>query len=184
MNVIPSDADLEKLKTESQEAYEQAVAAAREQRAKLEKEAGKVADKASKDAKQFADKAEKEASKFGDKAQKFAKDSRKELEKDAEYLRKKGGEEAKKLKKAAHEAGEEIESFWNKFSSNPDYWVPTLAAVNVAVIGGVGLFALNSDNAHRWDKRVVSAVSVGILTLLGGQGYWAAETARKQRGRK
>ena len=50
INVVPSDSDLEHLKTQSQEAYEEAVAKAREQRKQLEADAKKVSDSAQKTA--------------------------------------------------------------------------------------------------------------------------------------
>jgi len=44
--------------------------------------------------------------------------------------------------------------------------------LNLGVLGGVGYAAY--DNWHvRWDRRVVSAVSVGLLTLWSGEGYLA-----------
>jgi hypothetical protein len=43
-------------------------------------------------------------------------------------------------------------------------------SVNVALIAGLGFFAYkNKDNARSWDKRIVSAVSVGVFGLVGGQ---------------
>ncbi|KAN0064169.1 hypothetical protein ACQY0O_003336 [Thecaphora frezii] len=203
VNVIPSDADLEHLKTESQEAYEKAVAEAREARAKAEQEAQAAKDKAARAAEKAEQEASQAAEEAGDKAkdladdaqsyakdasqraQKLAGDAKKEFEKDSKELKKKASAEAKKLKKKANEAGDEIESFWNKFSSNPDYWVPALGALNVALLGGVGFYAYtNKEQVQRTDRRLLSAVTVGLLGLLGGQGYWAQETARKQRGSK
>ncbi|EPQ27612.1 uncharacterized protein PFL1_04750 [Pseudozyma flocculosa PF-1] len=218
VNVIPSDADLEHLKTESQEAYEKAVAEAREARAQAERDAKAAKDKAAATAKDAGDKAEKAAKDVGDKAKqlgneadkaasdasskaqqyakdaqnlakdagnrasKLAGDAKKEVEKDTRELRKRAKEEGKKIKKAAGEAGEEIESFWNRFSSDPDMWLPALGALNVALLGGLGFYAYtNKDQVQRTDRRLLSAVTVGILGLVGGQGYWAQETARKQR---
>lgn len=42
--------------------------------------------------------------------------------------------------------------------------------MNAALIAGVGVFAYNNqDQVKSWDRRLVSAVSVGVLTLLGGE---------------
>jgi Tfp pilus assembly protein PilV len=60
-----------------------------------------------------------------------------------------------------------------------------LLLVNIALIGGLGIFAYtNRENARSWDKRIVSAVTVGVLGLLGGQSYLAAQKAREQQGKK
>ncbi len=241
VNVVPSDSDLEHLKTQSQEAYDEAVAKAREQRKQLEqdaqkasnaakktandahkagkdaaedakkagkdaaddaKKAGKeLADDAKKTGKQVADDAEKlgkearaeadkfgknaraEAEKAGKKAGELYEKGKKELSKDTEALRKRGEEGAKKLKKKAGEAEKELESWWNQFSRDPKQWVPALAAANVALLGGLGIYAYsNRDNVQRTDRRLISAATVGILGLLGAQGYWANETAKKQNG--
>lgn len=230
VNVVPSDTDLEHLKTQSQEAYEEAVAKAREQRKQLEndakatansakKAASNAADEASKSAsdakkagkqladdaqnkgKQLADDADKIGKELKAEADKLGKDARvqadkaankaaqylekgnKELNKDAEILRNKGEQGAKNLKKKAGEAEKELESFWNSFSSDPKQWGPALAAVNVALLGGLGVYAYtHKEQVQRTDRRLISAVAVGVLGLIGGQSYWATETAKKQNG--
>ena len=42
----------------------------------------------------------------------------------------------------------------------------------------------NRDQARSWDRRIVSGVGVGILSLLGLQSYAASEAALKQKGKK
>lgn len=42
--------------------------------------------------------------------------------------------------------------------------------VNTAVLGTVGFFSYKHWDARQWDRRVVSAVSVGLLTLWSGEG--------------
>lgn len=44
------------------------------------------------------------------------------------------------------------------------------AIVNLAVLGGVGCLAYQKWDLPRWDRRIVSAVSVGLLTLWSGEG--------------
>lgn len=62
---------------------------------------------------------------------------------------------------------------------------PYNATVNLALLGGLGYFVYKEgDRRKTWDRRVVSAVSVGVFSLLGVQGYFAADTARKQTGKK
>ena len=42
--------------------------------------------------------------------------------------------------------------------------------MNLGVLGGVGFVAYNNWGAPRWDRRVVSAVAVGLMTLFSGEG--------------
>ncbi|CDR98868.1 hypothetical protein, partial [Sporisorium scitamineum] len=182
VNVVPSDSDLEHLKTQSQEAYDEAVAKAREQRKQLEAEAKKASESASKtaqdakkagqdlagDAKKAGKDARAEAEKAGKKAEDYYEKGKKELSKDAEVLRKKGEEGAKNLKKKAGEAEKELESFWNSFSNDPKQWGPTLAAVNVALLGGLGIYAYtHKEQVQRTDRCLLSAITVGVLGLIG-----------------
>ncbi|PWZ02011.1 hypothetical protein BCV70DRAFT_198293 [Testicularia cyperi] len=210
VNVVPSDSDLEHLKTQSQEAYDEAVAKAREQRKQLESDAKKAADEAQKKGEQVANDAQKkgeklagdaqkagkevaneaekfgkdaraEAQKAGKKAEEYFEKGKKEVQKDAEYLRKKGEEGAKRVKKAAGEAEKELESWWDQFSRDPKQWGPALAGLNAVLLGGLGIYAYtNKEQVQRTDKRLLSAATVGVLALLGGQYTWASETARKQ----
>lgn len=46
----------------------------------------------------------------------------------------------------------------------------TYLPVNTAIIGTVGYFAYKNWDAPRWDRRMVSAVSVGIIALWSGEG--------------
>ncbi|THU95665.1 hypothetical protein K435DRAFT_778913 [Dendrothele bispora CBS 962.96] len=48
-----------------------------------------------------------------------------------------------------------------------------LAWVNTAVIGAVGYYSYINWDKPTWDRRVVSAVSVGLLALFGGEGLIA-----------
>ena len=46
-----------------------------------------------------------------------------------------------------------------------------VGALNLLVLGGVGCAAYQNWDAPRWDRKIVSAVSVGLLALWGGEGY-------------
>ena len=46
----------------------------------------------------------------------------------------------------------------------------TAHAVNLAVLGGIGTLAYQKWELPHWDRRIVSAVSVGLLTLFSGEG--------------
>lgn len=134
VNVVPSDSQLEHLKTETRDA--------------------------------------------ADKAKKFASD-------ESEHIRREAKKAEKSLSKKTKEVSAQVQEGWKHLSSDPKAWGTLLGAVNLAVLGGLGYFVYKERaNIERWDRRVVSAVSVGVLGLLGGQGYVAAETARKQQGKK
>ncbi|KAI0358604.1 hypothetical protein OH77DRAFT_1502450 [Trametes cingulata] len=48
-----------------------------------------------------------------------------------------------------------------------------LGVLNASILGAVGYFSyINWDRPH-WDRRTVSAVTVGLLTLWTGEGYLA-----------
>jgi hypothetical protein len=54
-------------------------------------------------------------------------------------------------------------------------WILTSELVNLGIIGGVAYVAY--DNWDRpWDRRTVSAVTVGMLALMVGEGYAAGAT--------
>ncbi|KAK7438041.1 hypothetical protein VKT23_018208 [Stygiomarasmius scandens] len=48
-----------------------------------------------------------------------------------------------------------------------------LAWVNTAVLGAVGYYSYINWDRPSWDRRTVSAVSIGLLTLFGGEGIIA-----------
>ncbi|EKM54370.1 uncharacterized protein PHACADRAFT_196799 [Phanerochaete carnosa HHB-10118-sp] len=50
-----------------------------------------------------------------------------------------------------------------------------LGLLNTAVLGTVGFFAYKHWDASRWDRRIVSAVSIGLLALWSGEGYVAEQ---------
>ncbi|OCH96559.1 hypothetical protein OBBRIDRAFT_787116 [Obba rivulosa] len=54
-----------------------------------------------------------------------------------------------------------------------------LGAVNAGVLGTVGYFAYTNWDRPHWDRRLVSAVSVGLLTLWSGEGYVAERYRQK-----
>ncbi|KAH9839564.1 uncharacterized protein C8Q71DRAFT_750069 [Rhodofomes roseus] len=48
-----------------------------------------------------------------------------------------------------------------------------VGVVNAGILGAIGYYAYTEWDRPRWDKRLVSAVSVGLLTLWSGEGYLA-----------
>ncbi|GLB37165.1 hypothetical protein LshimejAT787_0402160 [Lyophyllum shimeji] len=53
----------------------------------------------------------------------------------------------------------------------PGFLGGLVGLVNVAVLGTVGYFSYINWDKPTWDRRIVSAVTVGLLTLWGGEGY-------------
>ncbi|KDQ57547.1 hypothetical protein JAAARDRAFT_58152 [Jaapia argillacea MUCL 33604] len=47
--------------------------------------------------------------------------------------------------------------------------------VNTSILGTVGYLAYTNWDKPHWDRRTVSAVSIGLLTLWGGEGFLAAQ---------
>lgn len=47
----------------------------------------------------------------------------------------------------------------------------TVLVVNAGILGTVGYFSYINWDRPTWDRRTVSAVSVGLLALWGGEGY-------------
>ena len=55
-----------------------------------------------------------------------------------------------------------------------DLFGPFLIPVVIFVLGAIGYYAYTEWDRPRWDKRIISAVSVGLLTLWSGEGYVAS----------
>jgi hypothetical protein len=133
-------------------------------------------------------------------AQKDAENAKREAESSLKDAYNKGSAEAKELEakasdaakraekkasKAFDDASKQVSKSWHTFSSEPKYWVPTLGLVNAALLAGVGVFAYtNQDQVKTWDRRLFSAISVTVVSLLGGQAFLATQKAREQTGRK
>ncbi|PWN31862.1 uncharacterized protein FA14DRAFT_182649 [Meira miltonrushii] len=132
---------------------------------------------------------EKDANKAKNEAQHNLKDAYEKGVAEAKDLEGRAADAAKRGEKKAHKAyddtSKQVSQYWSTFSSDPKYWLPTLGFINVALVAGVGIFAYNNQNEVKsWDRRLVSAVSVGVLSLFGGEAYLATQKAREQTGRK
>ncbi|KAF8993710.1 hypothetical protein BDQ17DRAFT_1368020 [Cyathus striatus] len=51
--------------------------------------------------------------------------------------------------------------------------------VNATVLGTLGYISYINWNRPSWDRRIVSTISVGLLTLWGGEGYLAERYRKK-----
>ncbi|KZT72039.1 hypothetical protein DAEQUDRAFT_763170 [Daedalea quercina L-15889] len=50
-----------------------------------------------------------------------------------------------------------------------------VGVVNAGILGALGYYAYNEWDRPHWDRRTVSAISVGLLTLWSGEGYLAEQ---------
>ncbi|EJU04340.1 hypothetical protein DACRYDRAFT_20903 [Dacryopinax primogenitus] len=55
-----------------------------------------------------------------------------------------------------------------------------LGVINLGVLGGVGYAAYKYFHGPKWDRRIVSAVSVGLIGFLAGEGYIAEQYREKE----
>lgn len=53
--------------------------------------------------------------------------------------------------------------------------------LNVGILGGIGYSAYTNWDAPRWDRRVVSAVTVGLLGLWAGEGILAEKYTEQRK---
>jgi len=86
-----------------------------------------------------------------------------------------GREEARKAK----EEGAALYRVTREHVLRPGVLGGLFGILNAGILGAVGYLAYTNWDSPRWDRRTVSAVSVGLLTLWTGEGYFA-EQYRKQ----
>ncbi|KZT52848.1 hypothetical protein CALCODRAFT_486795 [Calocera cornea HHB12733] len=55
-----------------------------------------------------------------------------------------------------------------------------LGLFNLAVLGGVGFVGYRHWHEPKWDRRIVSAVSVGLIGVFAGEGYVAEQYREKE----
>ncbi|GAA5888627.1 hypothetical protein JCM6882_009025 [Rhodosporidiobolus microsporus] len=129
----------------------------------LAKDAKKKGKEVEKEVKEKWEEGKKEAKEFAGKVEKEAKKDAKKLQKKASEVEKEGRALAKQYPYAAS---------------------GIVGLVNVALIAVPAYFAYKHWNQPRWDRRVVSAVAVGLATVFGGESAlgWF-EYKQEQKGR-
>jgi len=89
-----------------------------------------------------------------------------------------GQEEARRAK----EEGAALYKHTREIVLRPGVLGGLVGLINTAILGTVGYYSYINWDKPSWDKRTVSAVSVGLLTLWGGEGV-LAERYRDSRRR-
>jgi hypothetical protein len=78
----------------------------------------------------------------------------------------------------AREEGAALYKHMEEIVLRPKVFGGLLGAMNLGVIGAISYLAYENWDRPSWDRRTVSAISVGILTLIMGEGY-VAKTYRQ-----
>lgn len=86
-----------------------------------------------------------------------------------------------RIRESTSQASSTASSYLSEFLSKPKLWVSSLGLVNSILLGGLGFFAYTRrDQIRNADRRLLTAGVVGVLALLGGQGW--VEREREVRG--
>jgi len=88
------------------------------------------------------------------------------------YLKTAAGQEEERR---AKEEGAALYRHTREVVLRPGFLGGLAGIINVCLLGGVGYAAYAHWDKPTWDRRIVSAVSVGLLALFGGEGYLAEE---------
>jgi len=83
-------------------------------------------------------------------------------------------------KRRAKEEGAAIYRHTHEVILRPGVLGGLVGLANIGVLGTVSYFAYVNWDMPRWDRKVISAVSVGLLTLWSGEGF-VAEKYRESR---
>ncbi|GJN90290.1 hypothetical protein Rhopal_003298-T1 [Rhodotorula paludigena] len=149
--------------------------------------------------KQAKSTASAEAEKAADKGEEILDDVKrkgKQLEKDAAGAYQKGKEEikefadkaereAKKDAKKLQRKASEVEREGRALAKQHPYAASGLVGVtNLLLVAVPAYFAYKHWNEPRWDRRVVSAVGVGLAAIFGAEGALGWFEYEKEHGRK
>ncbi|PAV24108.1 40S ribosomal S18-coprinopsis cinerea [Pyrrhoderma noxium] len=90
--------------------------------------------------------------------------------------------QGKEERKRAKEEGSKIYKHAREVVLRPGVLGGLVGLLNIGILGGVGYAAYVNWDSPRWDRRVVSAVSVGLLGITGAEGFLAEKygESRKQ----
>ncbi|WFD29375.1 hypothetical protein MSPP1_000384 [Malassezia sp. CBS 17886] len=103
------------------------------------------------------------------------------ISKEAEEFEDRAKEAGKNISKSIHSGVNQVHTLWDKFAGNPRYWLSTLSAVNIALLGTAGYYGYqNRDQVKSWDKRVIGAIVVGVAAVLGGESFLSTKAVKKE----
>ncbi|GAA6016189.1 hypothetical protein JCM10207_000426 [Rhodosporidiobolus poonsookiae] len=152
----------------------------REVQAELKHEVDKVeavTDKAAEKGEQVASEAEKKGKQFAQEAKQKGKEVEKEVKekweegkKDAKEFAGKAEKEIKKDAKKLQRKASEVEKEGRALAKQYPYAASGIVGlVNLALIGVPAYYAYKNWHLPRWDRRLVSAVAVGLTAVFGAE---------------
>ncbi|KAK4050625.1 hypothetical protein OIV83_003351 [Microbotryomycetes sp. JL201] len=130
-------------------------------------DAREAVDDAADKGKQFLDDAEAKGKQWAKDAQRKGKEFKAEAEKRGSEFKKDAEKEAKKLQRKASELDKDARETARKY---PVATAGLIGAINLAVVGSVGLWAWSNKDLPRWDRRAVTATVLGLGAWFGSQG--------------
>ncbi|ETW80714.1 hypothetical protein HETIRDRAFT_445244 [Heterobasidion irregulare TC 32-1] len=81
--------------------------------------------------------------------------------------------QGKKEERRAREEGSLVYRHAREHILRPGVLGGIVGLVNVGILGAVGYLAYTNWERPKWDRRAVSAISVGLMTLWSGEGFVA-----------
>ncbi|KAM0791722.1 hypothetical protein ACM66B_003991 [Microbotryomycetes sp. NB124-2] len=140
-------------------------------------------DDAADKGRQFLDEAESKGKQFAKDAQRKGHELKQDAEKKGSELKKDAQREAKKLQRKASELDKDARETARKY---PVATAGLIGAINLAVVGSVGVWAWSNRDLPRWDRRAVTATVLGLGAWFGSQGllgWHEYEENKKETGR-
>lgn len=133
-------------------------------------EAGKKVEQGKEEVKEKVAEGKKEAKQTYEAGKKEAKELYAEGKKDAKEFANKVEKEAKKDAKKIQKKASEVEKEGRKLASEYPYAASGIVgAINVALIAVPAFYAYQNWNKPHWDRRIVSAVAVGLTAAFGAE---------------
>ncbi|KAF8587986.1 hypothetical protein K439DRAFT_1630178 [Ramaria rubella] len=80
----------------------------------------------------------------------------------------------------AREEGAALYKHTKEIVLRPQVFGGLLGVVNLGIIGGVSYIAYDNWDLPQWDRRTVSAVTVGLLSLVAGESLLAEQYREKE----
>ncbi|GAA5864682.1 hypothetical protein JCM8547_008269 [Rhodosporidiobolus lusitaniae] len=146
---------------------------------KAEKKGKEILGEAEKEGKKLASEAKAKGKELEKDAKEAWKEGKKEAKEFADKAEKVGKEEAKKLQKKASEVEKEGRALAKRY---PYAATGIVGFVNFALLAVPAFYAYQNWHLPRWDRRIVSAVAVGLTAVFGAEsalGYFEVQQEKK-----